>query len=100
MGNELEAILEKERPQQPSRRFYQPFLQIHNQCGICFQPGLRRYKYFGMWGDKDKDKASCQRIAQSWVGLAQQIAFVFNLICEDKRSVECGEKTVLGGLIL
>ena len=61
---------------------------------------LRRYKYFGMWGDKDKDKASCQRIAQSWVGLAQQIAFVFNLICEDQRSVECGEKIVLGGLIL
>ena len=48
-------------------------------------------------GWKDKEKASCQGIARSWVGLAQQIAFVFDLICEDKSSVGCGEKIVLGG---
>ena len=28
---------------------------------------------------------------------SQQIAFVFNLVCEDKSSVGCGEKIVLGG---
>ena len=29
--------------------------------------------------------------------ISQQIAFVFNLVCEDKSSVGCGEKIVLGG---